>query len=64
MGIALLPEFACKEDLRAGRLRQVLREWSSGERPLYAVYPTPRHLSRTVVAFIDMLNAGLRASRG
>jgi len=42
----------------------VLSEWSSGERPLYALYPTPRHLSRTVVAFIDMLSAGLRASRG
>src|SRR5262249_28628500 len=29
IGIALLPEFACKEDLQAGRLRQVLSEWSS-----------------------------------
>src|SRR5262249_40811934 len=62
IGIALLPEFACKEDLQAGRLRQVLSEWSSGERPLYALYPTPRHLSREGVAFIDMLSAGLRAT--
>src|SRR5262249_40979314 len=64
IGIALLPEFACKEDLQAGRLRQGLSEWSSGERPLYALYPTPRYLSRTGVGFIDMLSAGLRASRG
>lgn len=62
IGIALLPEFACREDLQAGRLRQVLSEWSSGERPLYALYPTPRHLSRKVVAFIDMLTAGLHAT--
>jgi DNA-binding transcriptional LysR family regulator len=62
IGIALLPEFACREDLQADRLRQVLTEWSSGERPLYALYPTPRHLSRKVVAFIDMLSPGLRAT--
>jgi DNA-binding transcriptional LysR family regulator len=61
IGIALLPEFACEEDLQAGRLRQVLSEWSSGERPLYALYPTPRHLSRKVIVFIDMLSVGLRA---
>ena len=29
---------------------------------LYALYPTPQHLSRKVVAFIDMLSAGLRAT--
>jgi DNA-binding transcriptional LysR family regulator len=62
IGIALLPEFACKEDLQAGRLCQVLSEWSSGEMPLYALYPSPRHLSRKVLAFIDMLSAGLRAT--
>ena len=62
IGITLLPEFACKDDLQAGHLRQVLREWSSGERPLYALYPTPRHLSRKVVAFIDMLSAWLRGT--
>ena len=61
IGIALLPEFTCKEDLRAGHLRQVLSEWSAGERPLYALYPTARHLSRKVIAFIDMLSVGLRA---
>jgi hypothetical protein len=46
------------------RLREVLTDWSSGERPLYALFPTPRHLSRKVVAFIDMLTAGLRARHG
>jgi len=63
IGIALLPDFACREDLQADRLREVLTKWSSGERPLYALYPTPRHLSRKVVAFIDVLAAGLRATR-
>jgi hypothetical protein len=33
------------------------------KRPLYALYPTPHHLSRKVVAFIDMLSAGLRATQ-
>jgi DNA-binding transcriptional LysR family regulator len=62
IGIALLPEFACREDLQADRLRQVLTEWSSGERPLYALYPTPRHLSRKVVTFIEMLRDGFQAT--
>lgn len=62
IGIALLPEFACREDLRAGRLRQLLTEWSSGERQLYALYPAARHLSQKVGAFIEMLSAGLRAT--
>ena len=62
IGIALLPEFACREDLQADRLRHVLTKWSLGERPLYALYPTARHLSRNVVAFIEMLSAGLRAT--
>lgn len=64
IGIALLPDFACRDDLQVDRLGEVLTNWSSGERPLYALYPTPRHLSRKVVAFIDMLTAGLRARHG
>jgi DNA-binding transcriptional LysR family regulator len=59
IGIALLPEHVCREDLHAGRLRQVLTEWSSGEIPLHALYPTPRHLSRKVVTFIEMLRLGI-----
>jgi DNA-binding transcriptional LysR family regulator len=60
IGIALLPEYACLDELRAGRLRQVLTEWSSGERTIYALYPTPRHLPRKVVAFVEILCRGFQ----
>ena len=60
IGIALLPEYACRDDLRAGRLRRVLTAWSSGERTIYALSPTPRHLSRKLVAFVEMLSTGFQ----
>ena len=60
IGIALRPEYACRDDLRAGRLRRVLTAWSSGERTIYALYPGPRHLSRKVVAFVEMLSTGFQ----
>jgi DNA-binding transcriptional LysR family regulator len=54
IGIALIAEFGCAEDLRAGRLRQVLGEWTSAETPVHIVYPTARHLSPKVAAFVAM----------
>jgi DNA-binding transcriptional LysR family regulator len=61
IGIALIPEYTSREDLQAGRIRPVLAEWSS-EETLHALYPTARHLSRKVVAFIEILSAGLRTT--
>jgi DNA-binding transcriptional LysR family regulator len=56
LGIALLPAQRCAEDVRAGRLRRVLPEWSSIVRPLQAVYPSGRHLSRKMTAFLEHLS--------
>jgi len=55
LGIALLPENRCVDDVRAGRLRRVLPQWSSIERPLQAVYPGGRHLSPKLAAFLAHL---------
>ncbi|MCU1279066.1 MAG: Transcriptional regulator, partial [bacterium] len=60
IGIAAIPVFVCADDLRSGRLRRVLPEWSSAEAPLHALYPTARHLSPKVIAFIDLLRDKLR----
>jgi len=57
LGIALLPAQRCVEDLRSGQLRRVLPEWSSIVRPLQAVYPSGRHLSAKMTAFLDHLSA-------
>jgi len=55
VGIALLPEFVCAEDIRAKRLRHVLPDWGSAATPVHAVYPTARLLSPAAAAFIELV---------
>lgn len=55
LGIATMPLFRCIDDLRARRLRRVLPEWRTPSVPLHAVYPSTRHLSPKVKAFVDHL---------
>ncbi|MDB4968823.1 MAG: Transcriptional regulator, LysR family [Myxococcales bacterium] len=57
LGIATLPEYLCKEDFARGRLRAVLPAWCTEETPIHAVYPTTRHLSPKVIAFVDVVRA-------
>jgi DNA-binding transcriptional LysR family regulator len=59
VGIAWIPEFACLEDIRAGKLKQVLPAWLSAETPVQALYPTARHLSPKVAAFLELMRAQL-----
>lgn len=60
MGICQLPAFYVREHLAAGRLQEVL----SGERPehepIWAVYPTRRHLSPKVSGLVELLRARLQ----
>jgi DNA-binding transcriptional LysR family regulator len=57
-GIALLPSFICGEDLRAGRLVQLLPELGEpAESAVHAVYPAGRNLSPKVRVFVDFLAA-------
>jgi DNA-binding transcriptional LysR family regulator len=55
LGIAMLPVFRCIAPLRKKRLRRVLPTWCSPATPLHAVYPSTRHLSPKVKAFVDHL---------
>ncbi|HEX7836190.1 MAG TPA: LysR family transcriptional regulator [Kofleriaceae bacterium] len=55
LGIALLPAFRCVDDLRARRLERVLRDWTVPPIPVHVVYPTTRHLSPKVTAFVEHL---------
>lgn len=55
LGIALVPLFRCIDDLRNKQLRRILPEWHSPSIPLHALYPSTRHLSPKVKAFIDHL---------
>jgi DNA-binding transcriptional LysR family regulator len=53
LGIALLPAFRCVDDLRAHRLERVLPDWAPPPTPVHVVYPTARHLSAKVKAFVE-----------
>lgn len=58
-GVALLPEHLCAEDLSSGRLVPVLPTWSAPEVPVFALYPSTRHLAPAVMAFVDLLRQRL-----
>jgi DNA-binding transcriptional LysR family regulator len=54
-GVALLPEHLCAADLESGQLVSVLPSWSAPEVPVYALYPSTRHLAPSVIAFLELL---------
>jgi DNA-binding transcriptional LysR family regulator len=58
-GIALLPDYLCEDDVRAGRLQAVLEPWSAPEVPIFALYPSTRHLPPKVIALVDLLRERL-----
>jgi DNA-binding transcriptional LysR family regulator len=53
-GIALLPHRIAETPIRDGRLRRVLDDYATPAGGLYAVYPSSRHLSPLVKAFIEL----------
>lgn len=53
LGIAMLPAFRCIDDLRMKRLVRILPEWQAPATPIQIVYPSSRHMSPKVRAFID-----------
>ncbi|WP_168798705.1 LysR family transcriptional regulator [Herbaspirillum sp. ST 5-3] len=59
VGLIRQPLFLVGEDIRAGRLVEVLGEYSSGELGIYAVYPSRKHLSAKVRTFVDFVAAAL-----
>lgn len=55
VGLMCQPLFLCGEDLRNGRLIEVLPEYKSSELGIYAVYPSRKHLSAKVRTFVDFI---------
>lgn len=54
-GLALLPSFLVGEDVRAGRLRQVLPGWDCGTLHIHALYPQRKHHPGRLRVFVDAL---------
>jgi DNA-binding transcriptional LysR family regulator len=60
-GIAQLPQVA-EASARDGRLRRVLGDYTPPVGGLYAVYPSSRHVSPLVKAFIELAATRLAAT--
>ncbi|GGP18487.1 LysR family transcriptional regulator [Silvimonas iriomotensis] len=54
-GVIIQPTFLVGEDLRAGRLVQILPGYTLPEMSLQAIYPSRRHLSAKVRSLVDYL---------
>ena len=59
LGIAVLPAYVCVDDLRAGKLERVLRDWTLPPTPFQIVYASTRHISPKVKFFVDHVHARL-----
>ena len=59
LGISIVPAHLAASDLREGRLIRVLQGWSSRDAPIHAVYPSSRHLSPTLRAFLEHLERAM-----
>ena len=56
LGVARLARWLVESEVRAGRLKMVLQDYYRDVTvPIHAVYPTRRHLSPKVRAFVDFL---------
>ena len=55
VGITIAPDFIVADDVRAGRLVRLLRAYTPPAITINAAYPSRRHLSAKVRAFIDFL---------
>lgn len=57
LGVAIMPEYAIRTDLEAGRLVPVLEDHKLAPRMLQVIYPPARHLSARVRLFADFVEA-------
>ena len=55
VGIGFVPDFVVSHDIEAGRLIRMMPGWAASADDVHAVYPSKRHLSPKVRAFVDHL---------
>ncbi|AKM11729.1 LysR family transcriptional regulator [Croceicoccus naphthovorans] len=61
MGVCQLPAFYVREHIAAGRLQEVLEDERPEDEPIWAIYPTRRHLSPKISGMVALLRSGLQA---
>jgi DNA-binding transcriptional LysR family regulator len=60
-GIVRLPERTARAAVAEGRLRATLDKYAPPARALHALYPSARHAAPKVTAFVDLIQALLKA---
>jgi len=55
LGIAVLPEYMCREEVSTGKLIKVLPQWGAVEVDVYALYPRHRAKIAKVKAFLSFV---------
>ena len=64
LGVALLPEDCCVDDVRRGALIHVLPQWSTPEGVVHLVFTTTRGMLPAVRAFVDHFAEAFSIMRG
>lgn len=64
LGVALLPEDSCVDDVRRGALVHLLPEWSTPEGVIHLVFTTARGMLPAVRAFVDHFAQAFSVMRG
>ncbi|MEO8485958.1 MAG: LysR family transcriptional regulator [Betaproteobacteria bacterium] len=63
-GIACEPDFIVAPEIADGRLVPILPDWTLPSVPIHAAYPSRRHLSAKVRAFVDFLVEAIPGATG
>jgi DNA-binding transcriptional LysR family regulator len=62
-GIGLLPDYAVKRELKAGRLVQVLRDWQLKKGVIAAAFPHRNYLAAKTKSLVEFLRSEFKAYR-
>jgi DNA-binding transcriptional LysR family regulator len=63
LGVANVPEFLVRDDIRDGRLVRLLQKWTIGRGAVHLVFPTSRKLSPRVRALVDFITTTFAENR-
>jgi DNA-binding transcriptional LysR family regulator len=58
-GVCAIPDYMCRDDIRAGRLEHILQGWAPQPGIFHAVFPSRRGLVPAVRSFLDFLGEAI-----
>ena len=64
MGFAVMPDFAVRGDIAAGRLGRLLPKWQLGGGGIHAVFPATRHRPKKTRVFVEALREYVESGAG